>query len=226
LKNTGKAPILPGDYVEPLKVSVNKPFRILAIEKEKGNPQDLNVTWDRASIDIFQIKPMLLNPGDSFATLIFTDESYLNQTWKQSPSLRWSARIANISKLKLTSYQDLRRAEADALGIFYVTFQTSGWGIYTYSILSLVLFVFGLFCGLQFGVLKKVSLRYYVMLSALMGLSVISGATLSNRLHGAANEHWICNVALALYALLIVFFTFPVFRGSAGRNPNTANKQP
>jgi hypothetical protein len=241
INNTGKAPILPTDYIEPLKISTQKPFRIIAIEKQSAKPQDLTVDWNRINTEAFQIKPMLLNPGDSFGTLVFVsqepapvvkgnkidlkkDKSSSDKSSDyirgQVHSIQWKARIVNISNLKLTNYQDPHREEMDKLGIFYVRFQTSGWGIYTYSIFSLILFLLGLFLGVQFGILKQGSLRYYILLSSLMGLSVVSGATLSDRFHGATNEHWMCNVALVLYALLVFFFTTPAFKSLKNKKTN------
>lgn len=75
LKNTGKAPIVPDDYIEPITVSVKEPSRILTVEKNRSNPDGLTLTWNEIDEDRFQLQPLLLNPGDSVGILVFVSES-------------------------------------------------------------------------------------------------------------------------------------------------------
>ena len=252
LRNTGKVPIVPSDFIEPIKVSAKKPFRILTVEKEESDPKNLSISWKKVDESSFQIKPLLLNPGDFFYTLVFvsdssmkisdtqveakgnktsdqvnknTDENASPQERKLMPEPSWEARIVNIQKLKFTTPQAGRETERKSLGLFYATFYHAGWSVYRFAAFTSLLFVFGLFCGVQFGILQKVSFVYYLLLSVLTGLSVISGETLASRLQSgmAPGEFWISNLGLILYMLLIVFFTFPAVKKVFHKNLSPNN---
>jgi hypothetical protein len=71
ITNTGRSPITPTDYNEPIKISIKKPFRILTVEKSKSKPKSIVNEWSKIDDNSFQLKPLLLNPRDSFTTLVF-----------------------------------------------------------------------------------------------------------------------------------------------------------
>jgi hypothetical protein len=255
LRNTGKAPVTPDDYIEPITVSVEEPLRILTVEKNRSNPDSVSVSWDEIDENEFQLKPLLLNPGDSIGILVFVTESSEetgsdDQISENSPASEeannaetsenaddeqsssssndkigpsWAARIVNVSDLKVTTYEEIREAEVRQLGIFYTTFRHSGWSVYRFGITSCLLFLFGLSLGVNFGVLQKVSPLYYILLSVLMILSIVTGDNIASRINGWP-QPLVSNVSVLLYLVLIMIFTFPALqrfftKGSSAGQP-------
>ena len=245
LTNTGKTPITPNDYTEPIKISIKKPFRILTVEKSTSKPKSIVNEWSKIDDSSFQLKPLLLNPRDSFTTLVFVstqanksanketktdsskktlasnetnsdDDMNPQQLLKTEPI--WTARIVNISDLKITKYGQRREEEAKSLGIFYTTFHQRGWGVYRFAGLTLILFTIGLFLGVQFGVLQKPSLIYYVLLSSLMGLSVVTADNFASRIEGEDVQPIVSNFSVILYLFLLIFFISPIMKKNKQSN--------
>lgn len=250
LKNTGKAPILPEHFVEPIRISTQKPSKILAIEKYWSYPKELSVNWKKLNNTSFQLKPLLLNPGDYFTFLVFISsestaplksdakkdtkininnrvsnnstngDAASEQSAREQPKPSWAGRIVNVSMLKILNQRQASEEQSKSLGgLLNIRFYHSGWGVYRFAAFALMLFVFGLVCGAKFGVLQKGSMSYYILLCMLMGFSVTSGETLAARIDSSQPEHWISNLALILYGLLIVFFTFPAIRSLFRNKP-------
>jgi hypothetical protein len=131
----------------------------------------------------------------------------------------WTSRIVNMSDLKITNYEQTRDQEAKSLGIFYTTFYQRGWGVYRFAGLTLILFAIGLFLGVQFGILQKPSLIYYVLLSSLMGLSVVTADNFASRIGGEENQPIVSNFSVVLYLFLLVFFVSPIMKNNKQNNP-------
>ena len=55
---------MPGDFYEKLNVTVEKPWRIIAVENRPSLPQELAVKWKRQTDGKFEAEPILLDPGD------------------------------------------------------------------------------------------------------------------------------------------------------------------
>jgi len=71
ISNTGKNPIAPNDYIEPLRVSVESPWELLANDTPYSSPPELKVAWTRIMTNAFEMEPALLNPGDTIGVLLF-----------------------------------------------------------------------------------------------------------------------------------------------------------
>jgi hypothetical protein len=94
--NVGTTPILPTDIHEPISVSIDAPWRILAILPE---PIGLKLNWARVSDQRFEAQPALINPGDSVWVRIYLE----NPTPADNEGKflldvkpRWEARIVNM----------------------------------------------------------------------------------------------------------------------------------
>lgn len=252
VKNNGNVPITLNDYVEPITISVKKPFRILTVEKEGSNRDSIKTVWNKIDDNNFQLKPLLLNPNDRFDVLVFisrkpeqvaqkrseskteeepaasnesANQDDVDKQEKAIPEPKWTARIINISDLKFApNYRQKREAEAKALGIFYTSFYQAGWDVYKFAVIVFILFIFGLFLGVQFGVLQqKTSTLHYVLTSVLMGLSVVAGDNITSRLSGMSTQPLISDISLFLYFLLIGLFTFPALRKSSQKKSSINN---
>lgn len=124
----------------------------------------------------------------------------------------WTGRIVNISDIKISTYDETYQAKVGSLGIFYTSFSHSGWSVYRFGIILLMLFLLGLVLGRQSSRIIQGSSAYYVVISTLMLLSVVSSDNLASRLNGSGSQPLVSNISLLTYCLLIVFLTFPILK--------------
>lgn len=100
LRNTGRVPILPSDYVEKLTVSAQMPWTILDVDGALKAPGNVVLHWKRKSDTCFEAEPALLNPGDTASTDIYltTVQDVSGPDVKQTlePAVKWDARIVNL----------------------------------------------------------------------------------------------------------------------------------
>lgn len=97
IKNVGKVPIVPSDFITPLSVTVGKPWAIVSIEGSKNAKVQLN--WKRISDSKFEAAPTLLNPGDAIAVRIYltnTTEIDISDKVIGNPPIEWNARVVNM----------------------------------------------------------------------------------------------------------------------------------
>jgi hypothetical protein len=97
--NKGKSPIVPSDYIEPITVSVEKPWKIVAVADGANIPPSVLLHWKRINDLKFEAAPALLNPGDSITTHIYltkiASESLVGKD-ELTPNIKWSSRIVNL----------------------------------------------------------------------------------------------------------------------------------
>jgi hypothetical protein len=100
LRNIGAVPILPSDYHEKLSITVNKPWKIVAVENSHDFFQAIELRWKRIANDKFEAEPALLNPGDNVSTNVYltnTRFASASATEKQPEArVEWNARITNL----------------------------------------------------------------------------------------------------------------------------------
>jgi hypothetical protein len=128
----------------------------------------------------------------------------------QAPS--WTGRIVNISDIEVSTYDETYQARVESLGMFYTNFSHSGWSVYRFGIIFLMLFLSGLILERQSSRLRQGSSAYYIVISTLMLLSVVSGDNIASRLNGSGSQPLVSNISLLAYCLLIVFLTFPILK--------------
>jgi hypothetical protein len=103
-KNTGKSPIVPNDFIEPLSVTANAPWRIITITDSKYSLSDIRFKWQRISDNRFIAEPALLNPGDAISIYVYitNPESAIHKddsVNKRDNLLKWNARIVNLPSI-------------------------------------------------------------------------------------------------------------------------------
>jgi hypothetical protein len=100
LRNTGRVPILPSDYVEKLTVSTQTPWTILDVDGSLKPPGNVVLHWKRKSDTSFEAEPALLNPGDTVSTDIYLtslqDVSGSDVKQTLEPAAKWDTRIVNL----------------------------------------------------------------------------------------------------------------------------------
>jgi hypothetical protein len=70
LKNSGKTPVVPSDYQEPLSVKVESPWQIIAIETDPLF-EEVALKWHRVTDQCFEARPALINPGDYISQKVY-----------------------------------------------------------------------------------------------------------------------------------------------------------
>lgn len=49
VSNTGRNPIIPSDYIEPIQISVPDPWQLLAVETDMSSSSTIRLNWTRVS---------------------------------------------------------------------------------------------------------------------------------------------------------------------------------
>jgi hypothetical protein len=101
ITNKGRSPILPADFYEPFSVTVDEPWKIIAVEDRGLMSPEIRVHWKRASDTRFEAEPLLLNPGDRLDPVVYltnTNASDMTSfaSGAKEPVVRWNTRIANL----------------------------------------------------------------------------------------------------------------------------------
>jgi hypothetical protein len=128
ITNIGGIPILPGDFYEKLSVTVDKPWKIVAVENRTFSlPEELTVNWKRQTDTKFEAEPLLLNPGDSIQMNVYvTDPEFSSSAPTRldpnPPAIHWKVRIANLRGFSAAPNPF---ADAD----YGLEVRISGWGV-------------------------------------------------------------------------------------------------
>jgi hypothetical protein len=137
ISNTGRSPVLPTDYYEPLRVTVPFPWMIVAVEN--NNSLLVQLHWHRVSDTVFEAEPSLLNSGDNVSTIIYLTNTQFDphstRKDESSPQIKWSAHIINLREFeKGPDIMDIARKR-----YFGVMIQLGGWSL-PFTIVTALLF--------------------------------------------------------------------------------------
>lgn len=115
IRNTGTAPILPSDFIEPFSIETEPPWRIIAVTNH-GPSRGIRLRWRRVSDTRFEADPTLMNPGDTAVALTYL--TYSGAEPDQSrPPIRWNARIVNLREIQESAENDDSSSEDADEGI-------------------------------------------------------------------------------------------------------------
>jgi hypothetical protein len=73
--NTGNVPVVPSDFIKPFSISFAKDVKVLTAELFESKPANMGLDLT-SSPDTVTIKPLLINPKDSFTIKILTTKSF------------------------------------------------------------------------------------------------------------------------------------------------------
>lgn len=100
LTNVGPSPILPADFHEPLSVSVDGPWEIVAVKNGRQMNQQVFMQWNIANPQKHVAERSLMNPGDVISAVVYLTNGTLPQLSTveatKQPTLKWNARITNM----------------------------------------------------------------------------------------------------------------------------------
>lgn len=111
LKNEGKVPILPGDFIEALRIHANEGWQIIAIRNSELTGQ-VNLTWSELPTKEFEAAPFLLNPGETIWQILYLtrpDDSVKPRD-EPGPPINLTARIINLPKFSTKETDDWKLA--------------------------------------------------------------------------------------------------------------------
>jgi hypothetical protein len=137
--NVGDVPILPSDYYKNLKVTVNKPWKIVAVDNQVRYFKGIPISWKRIDERTFEAEPALLNPHDRLTARVYlTNTQFVGGHAKEDmekPNVEWSARITNLHGFtKPTS-----RLDDPKLNMWGMVVSMHGWAV-PFSGVSAILF--------------------------------------------------------------------------------------
>ncbi|MDE2259752.1 MAG: hypothetical protein KGK17_05440 [Betaproteobacteria bacterium] len=149
--NTGTSAIRPSDYAENLSITVNSPWKIIAIENPAQNFQNIvHVEWRKISSNKFEAQPILLNPGELiYAEVFCTNPTLIDNNSvvnTPAPEIKWNGHITNLDHFSYPENPVAR--EVNRLGGIGIIVELSGK--------SLVFFIVAFsVCFLTFLILMK-----------------------------------------------------------------------
>jgi hypothetical protein len=205
LSNTGQEPITPDDYIGPIRVSVESPWELLAVDTAFSSPRDLKVGWTEITTNTFQMETALLNPGDEIEVLLLVTNPSAST---ESPELNWTARIVNVHSLEVRPRETA--AEQSGLGIFHTGICHTGWNVYWLAGLAVFLFVVGLSLAMRFGRLDcPSSLFRVILLTAIMAFSFSSAEIFVDIFLEHDKQWWGGWILLGLNLALFAYLAWP-----------------
>lgn len=108
LSNSGNVPIAPEDFVDNVSVAFGNEARVIVAERARANPEGLPLDIEHND-NLVQVKPLLLNPKESFVLRALVDGEY--NACRPAISCR-------IKGLNLVDIEKRRSREQVGIGIF------------------------------------------------------------------------------------------------------------
>lgn len=234
LQNTGKAPILPGDMIEPLSVSTQAPWRIVTVvTRTPKGPNGVQLSWTRKSATEFTSAPALMNPGDVVAANVYlTKDASVGgdsvtqpdeKVGKPEPDvpIEWQARIANMRGIDVDpdiDTDDYMRA----LGPIQVSLYGIGVPVLVVTFLSLTAMYSLMF--MKLGWLKSKNIKISLLLLSLTALSLVGAEAATTYLFGMKPfdsnpvNHLINAPLIFMNIAAIAYLWWRSFRRQGGEN--------
>jgi len=213
LSYAGPRPLLPADFVEPLRVSAAKPWCILDVGPE--SPDDpVPTEWTKVSENAFEMKPTLFNPGDRASIhllVVDTSGQSAGEPMPDPPDLRWSGRVAGIPYLEgdRTPFV-LSRIRSYDIGVSH-----SGWVFVIFSLVYLLLAFLLARLGTGSGRLPWLSPRHFAILLSIL-VAAFAGSEMLTRhyIERRLQERSVPLLVINLWAMpiLAAYLSWPYLR--------------
>lgn len=210
IANSGKSAIHPNDFVEPIQVSTEEPWELLAVDTAWSNPPELEVSWRKATTNTFEMEPTLLNVGDTLQVAFFITSSERDNIddYDKNPPLNWTARIVNVRSLDAEKQKS--NAEISGLGTFYLIFHQEGWSLYFWVGVTTILFILGYWMYSNDNRLPSKFWIRIIVLSFILWLSITSADTIITVLFRRRfDQWWGAGYLLIVHILVFVYFAIP-----------------
>ncbi|HET9638576.1 MAG TPA: hypothetical protein VFP12_05150 [Allosphingosinicella sp.] len=202
LKNTGKAPVIPSDMIEPLALTTARPWKIVAVSNSNTAITQIKLSWRKVNDQEFVSLPTLLNPGDSIWVTAYLTADELNK--ESLPDVKWKARIVNLKSIEVEpSFSD--KISLATLPFVNLSFPAALFALVaftTYFILTFLLLE-------KAGLLRMRKRRRYAYLTGATVLNLCAAEAGATYVFGLPSiiplpvEHWSNGPPLVLNALMV-----------------------
>ncbi len=212
IQNTGQNAILPNDFIEPLRVTTKSPWRLLSVESAEAYPSNIKAEWIRIATDTFEMKPLLLNRGDALRALVLiTNQDKVVdyddvRAASPNPEPLWTARIINVPSIQVIR-SELK--EAGGLGPFFFRVSFSGWELYWFAFISIILFIIGVELQNRFRRIPQNKWWYRIVMIAIMALALATADTILVPFSPGSTYVWASYLLLVLHMCLLVYLLWP-----------------
>jgi hypothetical protein len=210
ISNTGKKPIMPDDYVNPIGVTVSEPWELLAIDAQCLYPPELDLRWTRVTTSTFILEPVLLNPGDEAClTLFAANPGPGGQDRSEPPEIKWTGRVANVQSLDVVQ-------ETTQDHTFSMTFYFGGLMALLVPALFASLFLLKVLIATDYRRLPKHTNRQQLLIVIISVMALLTTQVLLDTLTKRAN--WLQSmtptkwVLIALEILLLAYLAWPLVK--------------
>lgn len=219
ITNDGNSSVLPSDFINPIQISIESPWKIHAVTSSNAYPDDLLIEWTQVSTNTFELNPTLLNPGDRFDVLILVSNNTCDNCEStdccSTPELTWNGRITFVDDIKVTYPKS--EAEETGLGTFFLIVNHRGWELYWFAILSICLYTIGLAISIRNAYLSKLSVWQIILLICLMALSFASADIVIDALFKGIRQPWIAWTVIVFFGIVILYLVIPSIRSLVKR---------
>jgi hypothetical protein len=223
IRNTGRSPIRKSDYDEPIRVSVEQPVQLLAVDTAYTNRDSLKPVWQRDQVltNTFILSPTLLNQGDIVGVYVFTtnsDKSDNSSKFEQAatnsdgtkPS--WTARIANISSIKFQPLPTSIQEPYLFIAAFDAIVRLQGGDLYSVAGITLMLFVSAILLSRRFNRLPVFSFFQIFLVIIIALLSFTSAEFVYELLILHEIPYWTAWPFFILHLVLLTYLTWPALK--------------
>lgn len=210
LKNVGKSPIIPSDYIEPISITVKKPWKIVSVNNWLSTGLQFN--WIRVSDNKYIANPALINPGDMSWIYIYltnTDSSGINAELPSNIEeiIKWDARIINLRSFSKNNYEELDKYYTPTWGIVVNLF---GWSAVFVLVCMPLFLILYLYLLQKTGILIDWSLRSYIVVFVLSILSLTASESMATYLFGTyltliGVNHWLNAPPILIHSICLIY---------------------
>ena len=216
--NAGTAPIVPAEYHEKLSVSVDSPWKIVAVENGTSFGKKVMLEWRRISDTRFEAKPALVNPRDKFDVSVYLTNTEFSAPYPADeapdPAVDWSARVTNLPEFSSTG-DILERLQQEYSAFPPIRVHLSGWAVVFTIAVALVLQVTYLHLLARSGLVREWRLSSIGLVALTSLLSFVAAECLATYLfrnvmtyYGV--DHWMNAPPLIINAALLAFLWWKV----------------
>jgi uncharacterized integral membrane protein len=109
--NSGNVPIVPTDFVETLQVKFGGSAELLSYEITETSPTELRIELTQPGPQAIELKPLLLNAGDSFSVKLLLGQF--------TESMQITGRIVGVKRIASRNVENFQRGEVLRRGCLF-----------------------------------------------------------------------------------------------------------
>lgn len=214
ITNIGRSPIVPNDYIEPIKIKITPPWNFVGFSCDDSGVMLQSCKFIDAQTAV--LSPILLNPGDKISMHIYVTNNDPSPDNKEIelPKITWSQRIINLRSFTIPPK--------------HLEDKNIKWGISSHLDGYALLFTVGvamLFQALylhllsQVNILNNWNLRSILIAVGASLLSITASESIAtyffkNDLTESGVDNWLNLPAIILHTLFIIYLYWRIFKSN------------